>query len=147
MDRIAFIRRLAACGKLGRARMEKLYKGYVRGYMNYGAFVWSQGSKKEVEMIYAADRKGLRMCCRALLQTSTVSLLEESNIESYADTLKRMGLLYSLKLLQCPELASVMILACDSESKNCASLVFQLWMDANLPLTNLDMSELQKTIV
>ena len=144
IDRIAFIRRLDACGKLGRARMEKLYKGYVRGYMNYGAFVWSQGSKKEVEMIYAADRKGLRMCCRAILRTSTVSLLEESNIESYADTLKRMGLLYSLKLLQCPELASVMILACDSDSKNCALLVLQLWMDSILPLTNLDMSELQK---
>ena len=146
-DRIAFIRRLAACGKLGRERIEKLYKGYVRGYMNYGSLVWSQGSKKEVEMIYAADRKGLRMCCRALLRTSTASLLEESNIESYADTLKRMGLLYSLKLLSCPELASIKLLAEDTGSNSCASLVFQLWMDSNLPITNLDVVDLRKRIV
>ena len=145
--RIQFIRRLAACGKLGRAKMEKLYQGYVRGFMNYGCLVWSHGPKKQVEMILAADRNGLRMCTGALLRTSNLSLLAESTIEDYSITLNRMGLLYSLKLLCTPELASVRVLAEDSRSNCSASKIFKLWIDSNLPTDTQDYLHLKNRIM
>ena len=147
LSRINFIRRLTICGKLGRSRMEKLYNGYVRGFMNYGALVWSQGPKKEVEMIYAADRKGLRVCTGALLRTSTASLLEESNIESFFVTLNRMGLLYCIKMLSYPELSLVKELANTNGTKSCASMVLQIWLDANLPTENLNITVMRTLVL
>ena len=63
--RIVFIRRLVKTGKLSRLLTERLYQGYVRGFVNYGCCVRSLASTRFLDRITCAERPGLRLCCGA----------------------------------------------------------------------------------
>jgi hypothetical protein len=88
--RLVFIQRLVKTGKLSRLLTERLYQGYVRGFVNYGCCVWSLGSARFVDRITCADRRGLRLCCGALLHTRTEALESQSSLEPLQLHVKRL---------------------------------------------------------
>lgn len=88
--RIQFIERLITCFGLNRIVMERLYVGYVRGFLNYGASVWwFSASSANIELINGVDRRGLRMCVSAFPLTKTEDVLVESRLPSISLTVQR----------------------------------------------------------
>jgi hypothetical protein len=80
INRTSMIRRISASVQLGRDLIEKFYQGYVRGFINYGSSTWQCLPESLIEKIEIADRKGMRLCCGALLRTKTTDLQTESKI-------------------------------------------------------------------
>ena len=75
------IRRFLETGKLSRLLTERLYQGCVRGFVNYVFCLWSLASTRFADRIAYEDRRGLRLCCGALLRTRTEALESESTLE------------------------------------------------------------------
>lgn len=132
LRRTMFIQRLSKTGRLSRYLTERLYVGYVRGYLNYGAPVWSHA--KTADQIHIADRRGLRLCCGALLRTSTLELIKESSIVSLDVHLKRMNLCYVHRVLTTPELTLVRQFILDSPLHTFSRALRVLWDEYYLPL-------------
>ena len=143
--RISFIHRISSCGKLGRKQIETFYRGYVRGYLNYGCTIWSTGRKDDVESILVSDRKGMRMCCGALLRTPTVALNEESNIERYELSIERMSLLHFLRIHGLSELNLLKEQAWNTNN-TCSSRLLSLWITKGLLQQEMEYSVMQKLI-
>ena len=100
--RTATIMKLARFSNMRRAHCEMFYRGYVRGYLNYGSALWSTSSSRSV--IECADREGLRILCGALKTTSNAALMEESNLESITMVAQRKTLSVALRLNNVPRL-------------------------------------------
>ena len=132
--RIAFIRRIVKTMMIPRAVIERLYNGYIRGYINYGCQVWSM--KKYSKKVEIEDRKGMRLCCGLLLRTRTEEVDEETSIERLRPLMRRHTVRFiGRKLTGSVESMKQLVLAARggrARGSTCEQMV-QVWIDEHLP--------------
>jgi exonuclease III len=104
ISRTTAISRISSTVRLPRHLIEKFYLGYVRGFLNYASCIWNHIPSTQLERIEIADRKGLRLCCGALLRTSDAELYSESSLFSLKTLILRSNLRHGCRLLFTPEL-------------------------------------------
>ena len=126
--RMVFIRRLVKTGKLSRLLTERLYQGYVRGFVNYGCCVRSLASTRFLDRITCAERPGLRLCCGALLRTRTETLESESSLEPLQSHVKRLRIICCSRYLCYPELQTMKALLLECP-KLFAHEIYQEWSE------------------
>ena len=80
--RSQFVKRIGKTMQLPRAKLDLLYNGYVRGFINYGCRVYGSASSRFLEKLEVADRCGIRAVCGALSRTKNSDLMRCSGYES-----------------------------------------------------------------
>lgn len=105
--RTQLVRRLASSMQLSRTHIERFYVGYIRGFLLYGAALWSQASKTYRDRILSADRAGTRMCVGALPRTPTAAVEQESTLVPLTEVLESLLLRSTARYLHKPQLSLV----------------------------------------
>jgi hypothetical protein len=127
------ISRISSTVRLPRHLIEKFYLGYVRGFLNYASCIWNHIPSTQLERIEIADRKGLRLCCGALLRTSDEELSSESTLFSLKTLMLRSNLRHGCRVLFTPELHYHLTLINTLKSSGLSMKWLEVWNYFHLP--------------
>jgi hypothetical protein len=131
--RTAAISRISSTVRLPRDLIEKFYLGYVRGFLNYASCIWSHIGKTQLDRITIADRKGLRLCCGALLRTPTPELEEESKLFPLHELSLRSTLRQGCRLLFTFELKHALLITESCSNSDLSKKWLEAWNFFHLP--------------
>ena len=136
--RTNFIVRLKSRHGLGRKCAERLYEGYVRGYINYGLEISSR--TKHYKRLVTADRTARRKLLGILVRTRNTALEAESHhMElSVVGSRKRMRSYMTWSLVK-PPICRDVIHEYGLNGDSYVGQMVQEWKDHNLP----DVQELE----